>query len=698
MKQKNKNNYQGMGLLLLTAMFLSCGGRSTPKQVSSAKAVVVQASVAPLNDKYQISGEQYIPPMFASAADVEKRCAKRISEATILRDAVVQSAGDSGESTLERMTELDLTLDRLSPFVSLMANVHPEKEVRDAAEKCEQDVAAFVTELSLDPEVFLALNRIDESAESALAQRSLEKLLRSYRRSGVDKDAETRAEIAEIQQQLVKTGIEFSREIREGTLYVDFTEAQLSGLPKDFIDAHPKTEDGKIRISTDYPDFFPVVNYAESDAVRKDLYHAFLKRAWPANEKNLKDMLTLRAQLAQILGYHNWADYAAETEMAHDSATIAAFIDQVADIARPRMERDLADILKRKQQDDPNATEVDTWDRFYYVNKIKEERFQLNPEELRAYFPFSSVLDGVLDINQQIFGVRFAPVPDAPVWHSDVVAYDVFEDSQKIGRFYLDMHPREGKYKHMAMFHMLEGISGYQLPIGALVCNFPQPDDESVALMEHSDVVTLFHEFGHLMHHILAGGYAYPNLTGISCESEFVEVPSQLLEEWAYDYSVLKTFTRHAETGESIPKELVDKLRAAEEFGKGVHVMRQMFYAGMSLQFHVIPPEDLNLLENTKVLQREYSPYPYMDDTYVYASFGHLTGYSSEYYSYMWSLKLAKDLLTRFQKEGMLNPATAADYRDMVIRKGSSVDAKDMVEQFLGRATTFDAFREYLEN
>ncbi|MBN2525649.1 MAG: Zn-dependent oligopeptidase [Deltaproteobacteria bacterium] len=685
-------------LVLVGTVHLSCGGSRPYRKIISEKKVEVAPDKAIFDDAWRVTGKLAVPKVFQNADEVSARCQEGMDAARAMRDNLVNATAKNPLGVMTQMNRLDGSLDALLPFMELMANVHPQKPIRDAAEQCRQEAMALMTELSLDTEIYRVLASIDADALSPLAQRSLKKQLRAYQRSGVDKDEPTRKRIEEIQKQMVQATIEFSREIREGTRYVHFSESELAGLPSDFIAAHPKSEDGKIKISTDYPDFFPVVNYATAEETRRQVYRAFLQRAWPANEKNLMTILTLRAEFAKLLGFETWADYAAEMEMAKNASNIATFIDEVAKIARPRMEKDLAELLARKQQDIPDATTVNVWDRFYYVNQIKSERFGIDAEALRQYFPFRQVLDGVLKINQILFGVRFEVVADAEVWADDVVAYDVFSGDQHMGRFYLDMHPRDGKYKHMAMFHMVEGIRDEQLPVGALVCNFPTPDDKSTALMEHSDVVTLFHEFGHLMHHILAGGYPYLNMTGISCESEFVEAPSQLLEEWAYDASVLSQFAHHVMTGNPIPNAMVEKLNEARQFGKGIHVMRQMFYAAMSLQYHVVPPSELRLQELTRKLQQQYNPYPFEEDTYVYASFGHLTGYTSEYYSYMWSLKLAKDLLTRFHREGMLNPATAADYRKFVIRKGGAVDATEMVEQFLGRKTSFDAFRDYLEN
>ncbi|MBN2717067.1 MAG: Zn-dependent oligopeptidase [Deltaproteobacteria bacterium] len=684
--------------VLLSAALAGCGVSHSGTQIDASKAIKVMLDEPPPDDSWRISGELVTPRMFRSAIEVSDFCDMGMKAAREYRDILVNKTDKRAYGALNQMNDLDASLDAFIPQMSLMANVHPDKSVRDAADKCREDAMALVTELSLDTEIFEVLESIDPSKLSAMGRRSLEKQLKAYRRSGVDRDDATRKQITEYQQALVKVEMDFSREIREGTRYVAFSVADLAGVPRDFIDAHPVDDTGTIRISTDYPDFFPVVNYANLEASRKAIYKAFLQRAWPANEENLKTMLKLRSQLAQTLGYSSWADYAAEMEMAHDAKTIGRFIDQVAEIARPRMTADLNELLARKRQDQPDADAIHVWDRFYYVNRIKAERFDIDLEALRTYFPYRNVVDGVLKINQLMFGVTFRQVPDADVWHSDVQAYDVFDGNQALGRFYLDMHPREGKYKHMAMFHVVEGIRDNRLPVGVLVCNFPKPDGHNAALMGHDDVVTLFHEFGHLMHHILAGGYPYLNLTGISCESEFVEAPSQLLEEWAYDPGVLAQFAHHVTTGEAIPESLVEKLRAARGFGRGIHVMRQMFYAAMSLEFHVASPDDLDLAALTRSLQESYSPYPFEPETYVYASFGHLTGYTSEYYSYMWSLKLAQDLLTRFKQEGMLNPSTAADYREFIIRRGGSVDAGDMVERFLGRAPTFDAFRKYLED
>jgi thimet oligopeptidase len=636
------------------------------------------------------------PVIWNTIAEVEQNCSEHLEAAKRLRDELVQGEnGRTVDNTLQPMNDLIIELDRVLPMSDLIANVSPDKAVRSAAEACQREVMKFVSELELDRGVYDALAAVKTDDRHPQTKRFLKHLLRDYRRSGVDKDEATRNALKALVEEMVKTGQEFSRAIREDKRFVEVTEKDLAGLPDDFVQAHIK--DGTGRISTDYPDFFPVVTYAKQGSVRRALYMEFLKRAYPANEATLKKLLELRYAYATKLGYSDWAEYAAEEEMVKDKKTIATFIDKVAHIARPRMEQDLQQLLTRKRKDHKRAKTVRLWDRFYYVNKIKAEKYGVDSEEVRDYFDYPRVKEGLLALNQELFGVTFSKVEDAPTWYEAVEAYDVVDGDRVIARFYLDMHPREGKYGHAAMFSLLSGVTDTQLPAASLVCNFPTPSGDGPALMEHGQVVTFFHEFGHLMHHLLAGRHDWVTQSGISCESDFVEVPSQLLEEWPWSYDVLKKFAVHYQTGTPIPAELVEKMRKSKEFGKGMHVMRQMFYASLSLNYHDRDPGGFDLLGVVKKNQKIYSPYPYEEGTYVYASFGHLEGYTSRYYTYMWSLMLAKDLFTKFDENDMMNKTILMVYRDTILAPGGSIDAADMVKNFMGREYTFDALKEYLE-
>ncbi len=684
----------GTAALLASA----CGGAGAGP-VATDKTESKEGAAMTGELRSEISGEVVVPGIWSTAEQVAAGCGAAITKASQRRDALVAAAGPRDrENTLEVLNDVHIGIDGVLPFSELMANVHPDKAVRDAAETCQQDVMKFVSELQLDRAVYDALAAVDAAKLDPGARRSLEEMLRDYRRSGVDKDEATRERLKALHEEMVKTGQEYARRIREDKRWIDVPARKLGGLPQDFLDAHPKGKDGKVRLTTDYPDYFPVLSYVDDEEVRKALFLKFLERGHPENDETLAKLLKLRHEYAGLLGFPNWAEYNAEDKMARDRQTIADFIEKVVDIGRPRMKRDLEEILARKKKDKPKTDAVHEWDRFYYVKKLQSEKFGVDSQEIRRYFDYPLVKQGVLDVNQRLWGVTFERVADAPVWHESVEAWDVKEGGRPIGRFYLDMHPREGKYGHAAMFNVVTGITGRQVPAAALVCNFPQPSDKGPALMEHGDVTTFFHEFGHLMHHLLGGGYAWANLSGISCEWDFVEVPSQLMEEWAWDPGVLAGFARNHETGAPIPEELVRKLKAADEFGKGVHVMRQMFFAALSLAYHDRDPNGLDLLTLLKDVQGRYNPYPYEPGTWLYDNFGHLEGYSSMYYTYMWSLVLAKDIFTRFTAAGLMDPAVAADYRRTVVGAGGAVDAADQVRAFLGRETSFDAFREYLED
>ncbi len=635
------------------------------------------------------------PAIWMSPTEVNEACAAAIEKAKGYReDIVAVSDGRTEENTLEPVNNLLIELYGVLSVSELLANVHPDKTVRDASEACQQEAAKLLTEFTLDRGIYDAVSAVDRAPLDGETRRFVTLLIRDYRLSGVDKDEETRKRLTDLRAEMVKAGQDFSREIREDKRFIEVDKKATAGLPADFVEAH-KTEKGDYRFTTDSPDFMPVVNYAEREETRKALYLAYLNRAMPANRKNLERLLTLRYEYATLLGYSDWAEYNAQDKMADSKEIIATFIDKVADIARPRMKDDLKKLLKRKKKDRPGAKAVRVWDRFYYANQLRAERYGVDAKEIRQYFEYTRVLRGILALNERLFSVTFEKV-DAPVWHEEVEAYNVVEDGEVVGRFYLDMHPRDGKYTHAAEFGMLTGIPGRRLPSASLVCNFPRPSGEAPALLEHDQVLTVLHEFGHLMHQIIAGRHPFVTLSGIACERDFVEAPSQLLEHWGWSFEVLKELARHVETGEAISEELVEKMNEADKLGRGAHVMRQMFYAGLSYTYHASNPAGMNLDEVVGEMQKKYSPYPREKNTYVYAGFGHLEGYSSLYYTYMWSLALSEDLFLRFRTEGIMNPDTAADYRQKVLEPGGAVDAMEMVRNFLGREHTFDALAAYL--
>ncbi len=596
------------------------------------------------------------------------------------------------DNTLGGLNKLHTNLSNSLALSGLYSEVHPSEKVREAARTCEQEATQFATELGLNRALYdaLAAVKVDAAADPAAA-RFQERTLRDFRRAGVDQDNATRQRLQAIDEELTKLGQQFSKNIAEDVRSVSLDPAQLAGLPDDFIAAHPAGADGKVKITTDYPDYNPFIAYAEDDEARRQLYVAFRSRGDKDNEALLAQVLGLRAEKASLLGYASFGDYITEDKMIRSSKNAADFIERVTKLAQARARKDYAELLKELKTVDKKATRVEDWQKTFLENRVKLKKYDVDSKDVRPYFPFEQTLSGLLDITATIYDIEYVPVADAPVWHADVKVFDVLRGDVKLGRIFLDMHPREGKYKHAAQFTLHDGVAGVQLPEGVLVCNFPRGSE----LLEHDDVVTMFHEFGHLMHHVLGGGHHWIRHSGVATEHDFVEAPSQMFEEWAWSHATLSRFAKNA-AGEVIPEALVERMRKADKFGVGIQTLQQMFYASISLRFHTVEPDRLDQLEEVKKLQAKYTPFRYVEGTRFHTSFGHLMGYSAMYYTYMWSLVIAKDLLTPFSKKGLMATDVTYAYRDKILVPGGSKDAAVLVKDFLGRDYNFKAFEKYL--
>ncbi|MFB9315488.1 M3 family metallopeptidase [Nocardioides plantarum] len=630
-------------------------------------------------------------PTDAAAWDdwVRERAASGLARAAEIVDGLRTSPPAEALEVLRLWDEASLQLGNVAAMGSLFGNVHPDEAVRTTAEKAEQDVSRVSTELSLDAGLYELFAGLSQDGLDEQALRLLGKVRRDFTRAGVDRDDETRARITAIQERMTELDQEFSKAVRDDVRTIRVAPERLDGLPADWLEAHPVEDDGLVTVTTDYPDAVPTRQFAHDAEVRRDIYDAFLNRGYPATEPLLQELFDLRHEMAGLVGFADWAAYDAQVKMIGEGPAIPAFIDKIAAAAEGPMRRDLATLLERYRQDRPDAEQVLAADAFYYEELVRKEQLQVDSQRVRTYFDYPKVRAGLLEVTGRLFGLRYDEVADAPVWHPDVTAYDVVDatSGDGLGRIYLDLHPREGKYKHAAQFTLTDGVAGRQLPEGVLVCNF------SRGLMEHDHVVTLFHEFGHLVHHVLGGHVAWARFAGVATEWDFVEAPSQMLEEWAWDASILRSFATDA-AGEPIPADLVEAMRASDDYGKGTQARGQMFYASMSYWFHVERPADLTA--RMVELQEKYSPWPYREGTHMFASFGHLGGYSSAYYTYAWSQVIAKDLFSAFDPADLFAPDVAQRYRDRVLAPGGTKDAADLVADFLGRPYTFDAYAAWL--
>ncbi len=588
-------------------------------------------------------------------------------------------------------------LDAAGRQATLIREVHPDATLRESAEAANQAVSRFATELSLSRPVYDALRAMDLERADPETRFYVEKTLRAFRLAGVDRDDTTRAKVRALQARLVALQQAFERNIRDDVDTVLTTTAELDGLPADFISRHAPGSDGTVRLTTDYPDVFPVFTYASSDSLRRRLTVAFENRAWPQNLPVLDSLLGTRNKLAALLGFANWADYITADKMIGSGKNASDFIDKVVDASGTAAVREYAVLLRRKQRDVPDATGVNRWERRYWAEVVRREQYNFDAQEARRYFAYDRVEQGMLDVAARIFGVTFRRVGGVPVWHPSVATFEMLEKGKVVGRFYFDMHPRPGKFKHGATFAVRTGTTS-QIPEAALVCNLPGAVPGDPGLMEPDDVRTVFHEFGHLIHHLSASHHRWVGISGITMEWDFVEAPSQMLEEWLRDPATLAYFAKDYQTGEPIPADLVTRMNRATDFGKALGVRRQMVAARVSLGLHDQPPGAISPDSLVAQTQARYEPFPPMSGTHFEASFGHLTGYSAIYYTYMWSLVIAKDLFSSFDRSRLLEPGVAARYRELVLAPGGSKPAADIVSGYLGRPFNFDAWRRWLDD
>ncbi len=581
-------------------------------------------------------------------------------------------------------------------FAGLMEQVHPDATFRDHATAMLTKVSAAQTAIALNHDVYNALAALDLSKADATTKYYVQHQLLEFRLAGVDKDDAIRARLKKLNDQATEQQSMFDRNISDGQKVVEADPSELDGLPQDYIDRHKPGTDGKVRITTDYPDAYPVFTFAKSDSLRRRVSLAFNTRAYPKNQEVLTNLMKTRYEIATLLGFSSWADYNAADKMIAKGHNIADFIQQVNDASRALAQREFEMLLAEKQKTTPGAKEIWSYEGAYLSELVRRTKYDFDSQSVRPYFPFTEVKQGILDTAADLFHVSFQQEPNVPSWDPAVETWIVIDSGKPVGRFYLDMHPRPGKFSHAEMAPVLDGIRGKQLPEAILVCNFPVPTATDAGLMDYGDVETFFHEFGHLMHHILGGQQQWAGISGITMESDFVEAPSQMLEEWIRSPQVLAKFARHYKTGEPIPAELVARMNRASAFGRGGWVGRQNSYSAISYDIYKTKPEDVDLDKVTLDDSRRYTLFTPLPETHVWASFGHLGGYSSAYYTYLWDKVIAEDFFLQFDHKNLLAGDAPMRYRRVVLEPGGSMSANDLVKNFLGRPQNITALQHWM--
>ncbi|TAK77452.1 MAG: hypothetical protein EPO16_05435 [Dehalococcoidia bacterium] len=557
-------------------------------------------------------------------------------------------------------------------------------------------------------------------ALEGVAARFLAHTQRDHRRNGFDLDAERRARVRDRKERLVRLGVEFRRNIDEYEDALLLRREELRGLPDAYIDRLEvvETAEGpRYRVSLDYPELYPFLEAAEDESLRRALFLKNHRRAVDTNLPILTEAIALRHEIAETLGYPSWDAYVTETKMVRTPQAALDFLIDLERQVRVKADRDIEELTaeKRRHTDDQTAR-LEIWDWRYYQQRVMRERYQVDQFAVAEYFPLDAVLDGLFEVYQRLVGVRFVPIEDTRAWHPDVRLYavhDAVEDASDghstghltghfIGHFYMDLHPRPDKYGHAAAFVLKPGRAlpdgTYQSTAASIVANFTKPSAESPSLLRHSEVETLFHEFGHILHQVMTRS-PYVRFAGTNVQRDFVEAPSQMLEHWVWEPEVLRGFTRHVRTAEPLPEALLAQMVAAKNVGSGLHYLRQLYFARLDLAYH-----DAGAVKDTDALAEALhgiTGFPFPPDTHFQAGFGHLFGYDAGYYGYLWSQVFGDDMATLFERarstggaEGgpAAEAAAGRDYRRIILEAGGTEDGDVLVRQFLGREPSNAAF------
>jgi thimet oligopeptidase len=581
----------------------------------------------------------------------------------------------------------------------LLFSLSKDASMRNSAQTQVSKIAAVATDLGLNQKVYRALVAVPMPANDPATKHYLERTLLEYRLGGVDKDDATRSKVHTLQDRITSDGLDFSKNIADDVRKITVTREQLEGLPPDFVARHKPGADGLYTLTTDAPDVGPVRNFATNADLRHRMFLAYAQRA-PKNSDVLMDLLRTRQDLATTLGFRTYADLATADQMIGSAEGVRKLLQELDETSRADSEREFHSMLEFAKTKSPGITSISDADSGYWAELYRRSHFNFDAQSVRPYFPYLAVEAGILSTASQLFHVTFRKVSNAVVWDPAVTVYDVLEaghtNAKPIGRIYLDMHPREGKDKWFSSAPVVPGIRGRQVPEGALICNFSGGVAGDPGLMLHSEVTTFFHEFGHLMHHILGGQNRWSGQGGFNVEGDFVEAPSQMLEEIFRDHKVLSGFARNYKTGEPIPADLVARMNRAGAYGRAAWVQGQLIYSTYSLQLHDRAPAEVNLAGMWKQDQERFSRATFVEGDRGYDTFTHLTGYASNYYTYALDKVIAIDFFSQFDGKDLLHGPAAMRYRRTVLEKGATEPASQLVQDFLGRPQNTRALKSWI--
>jgi thimet oligopeptidase len=668
-------------LLLAAALALAACSHDARRSGSGGETGTVDA--APLRTDWTPQALE------AACTEAEKTCDAKLAKIAGLKESERTFA-----NTPEAIEQVTTDWSEVVSRASFMKDVHPDEKVRAAAAACEEEAGKYAARIASRKDLYLAVKAWQGRGEQVGPQdrRLVELMMRDFHRAGVDLSDEQREKLVSLRSRLAELQTRFSSNLDEDTSSVEMAREELDGMPEGYVARLKKTPAGKYVVTTKYPDYFPFMENAKSSDARRKLEVAFMSRGAKENVKLLDEAVALRDEAARLLGYATHADYVTEVRMAKNARSVQQFEDKLEARLRERLASDRQKMSAMKKADTGDGT-IDAWDWRYYLNQLRKRDYALDDERIRAYFPADKVMAGMMDVYSRLLSVQFRRVEGAPVWADGVSLYEVRDGGRLLAKFYVDLFPRPGKYGHAAAFGVgpaRQLPAGYQIPLTILVVNFTPPASGKIAHLTLNEVETLFHEFGHVMHGSLTTA-KYASISGTNVATDFVEAPSQMLENWVYQPEVLKMISSGPD-GEPMPADLIERIARARKFDAGVRYSRQVFLGQFDLYIHTHGAK-VDADAAAKKLWAEIMSFPEDPQSHFAAGFGHMmSGYDAGYYGYLWSEVFAADMFTRFAREGVLNPKTGREYRDIILAKGRSEDPDQLLREFLGREPNENAF------
>jgi thimet oligopeptidase len=605
-------------------------------------------------------------------------------------------------NTLVAYDDLQYELSDLSMKIGLIQSTYSNDKIREAAYSESEKISVYGSNIGLNEPLYKALKKFSTQKGLVLSvkqKKFLSEVLLSFEKNGMKLTAVERKPLEEINNQLIKLGNAFDKNIAEGKDSLTFTELELKGIDAETLQSW-KRPNGKYVVYVNGPNVIKITDNAENAKTRKAFGLRYNNRAYPQNIAVLDSLLYYRNVYAKKLGFSSYAAYSLIDKMAAKPENVWAFENDLIKKLTPLVTDEIKTLTAFKKEVSPTESDtLQSWDFAYYSKKMLNAKYQLDNDEVKKYFEMNNTLAGMFKVYETLLDIQIKPVTNMPVWDSKVKTFEIWSEGKKMGSFYLDLFPRPNKYTHFACFPMSQYSKKGTveiLPQAALICNFPEGTANEPSLLPHNNVVTMFHEFGHLVHWLL-GHPAIASQNSFGIKGDFVEAPSQFLENWCWEYDALKLFAKHYKTGETLPKELFDKMKQTQRVNVGSFYIRQVSLGLIDFTYEDKYEETkqkgvLKVFKDITTLNQM----PFDNNNHMICSFGHLSGYGANYYGYLWSKVYAQDMFSIFKKNGVMDTATGIKYRKEILEKGSTAPEIEMVEKFLGRKPNSDAFLESL--